>query len=81
LDHNQSTLLLSSALGIGWVRFLVWLEFEYLLYETIDDEDPDFIGTGGRVFSPAPKGDSSLVFGVTDWAGNEENDEVAVTIR
>ncbi len=69
------------------------LEFEYLRYETIDDEDPDFVTTGGKVIipaaglkalrstlSPAPKGDYVLLFGVTDWAGNEENDEVAVKI-
>jgi hypothetical protein len=70
------------------------LEFEYLRYETIDDEDPDFVGTGGKVlvpqaglkalragYSPAPKGDYALVFGVTDWAGNEQNDDVSITIR
>jgi hypothetical protein len=70
------------------------LEFEYLRYETIDDEDPDFVGTGGKVivpqaglkalragYSPAPKGDYALVFGVTDWAGNEQTDDVSITIR
>ena len=69
------------------------LEFEYLRYDSIDDEDPDFAATGGKVivpanglkalkaaFSPAPKGDYALLFGVTDWAGNEENAEVAVKI-
>jgi Clostripain family len=70
------------------------LEFEYLRYETIDDEDPDFVGTGGKVlipqggikalragYSPAPKGDYSLVFGVTDWAGNEQTDDVSIKIQ
>jgi hypothetical protein len=70
------------------------LEFEYLRYATIDDEDPEFASTGGKVIipqaglkalrstlSPAPKGDYVLLFGVTDWAGNEENDEVAVKIQ
>jgi hypothetical protein len=69
------------------------LEFEYLRYDSIDDEDPDFVGTGGKVIvptaglkalkstlSPAPKGDYVLLFGVTDWAGNEQNDEVKVKI-
>ncbi len=69
------------------------LEFEYLRYEDIDDEDPDFVPTGGKVIVPsaglkalksllvpAPKGDYVLLFGVTDWAGNEQNDEVAIKI-
>ncbi len=69
------------------------LEFEYLRYDSIDDEDPDFASTGGKVIipaaglkalksslSPAPKGNYVLLFGVTDWAGNEQNDEVAVKI-
>ncbi len=69
------------------------LEFEYLRYDSIDDEDPDFAATGGKVIipaagikalrsslSPAPKGNYVLLFGVTDWAGNEQNDEVAVRI-
>jgi hypothetical protein len=70
------------------------LEFEYLRYDSIDDEDPDFVSTGGKVIvpaaglkalrstlSPAPKGDYVLLFGVTDWTGNEQNDEVAVKIQ
>ena len=69
------------------------LEFEYLRYEGIDDEAPDFAATGVKViipttglkalkagFSPALKGDYALLFGVTDWAGNEENAEVAAKI-
>ncbi len=70
------------------------LEFEYLRYATIDDEDPEFALTGGKVtippaglkalrsfYAPAPKGDYSLVFGVTDWAGNEQTDDVSIKIQ
>ena len=70
------------------------LEFEYLRYATIDDENPTFASTGSSViipaaglkalkttYSPAPKGDYVLLFGVTDWAGNEQNDEVKVKVQ